>query len=104
MELKYLNKYPNFKTIVEQILNLVMKKLKILKFHKNLGKSYFDKAEEFSINFKKYLENEKIDLKVPVKAYLKMCAELRLKLMLQLHLQKTIKKMLLKLEAEENYN
>ena len=77
MELEYLNKHPNFKTIVEQVvMNSHLQKLKILKFHKNLDKSYFDKAEEFSINFKKYLENEKIDLKVPVKAYLKMCADM----------------------------
>ena len=77
MELEYLNKYPNFKTIVKKVVESShLQKLKILKFHKNVDSSYFNKAEAFSINFKKYLENEQIDLKVPVSAYLKMCADM----------------------------
>ena len=49
MELEHLNRYPNFKDIVELVVNKShLQKSKILNFHKRVDKTYFEKAENFS--------------------------------------------------------
>ena len=77
MELEYLNKYPNFKKIVQLVVdNSHLQKTKILNFHKKVDEIYYDRAEQFSKNFQKYLEFQNATLDIATKAYLKMCADM----------------------------
>ena len=77
MELEYLNKYPNFKKIVQLVVdNSHLQKTKILNFHKKVDEIYYDRAEQFSKNFQKYLETQNATLDTATKAYLKMCADM----------------------------
>ncbi len=77
MELEYLNRYPNFKKIVQLVVNNShLQKTKILNFHKKVDEIYFDRAEQFSKNFQKYLETQNATLDIATKAYLKMCADM----------------------------
>ena len=77
MDLKYLNQYPNFKEIVSKVVEKShLQKKKILNFHKKVDNTYFDKAEKFSLNFKKYLSSQQAGIEIATKAYLKMCADM----------------------------
>tara|TARA_E500000178_G_scaffold337499_1_gene376754 strand:+ start:612 stop:1550 length:939 start_codon:yes stop_codon:yes gene_type:complete len=77
MELEHLNRYPNFKDIVELVVNKShLQKSKILNFHKRVDKTYFEKAENFSQNFKNFLKSQNTNLETATKAYLKMCADM----------------------------
>ena len=77
MELSHLTKYPNFKNIVETVINKShLQKSKILNFHKKVDQLYFERAEHFSINFINFLKSQKTDLEVATNAYLKMCADM----------------------------
>lgn len=77
MELNYLNNYKDFKSIVDPIIKKShLQKRKILKFHSNIDKSYFIKAEEFSKNFKQYLKNANINFEFAINAYLKLCRDM----------------------------
>ena len=77
MELDHLNNYPNFKNIVKIVINKShLQKTKILNFHKKVDKTYFERAENFSINFINFLKSQKTDLEVATNAYLKMCADM----------------------------
>ena len=77
MELSHLTKYPNFKNIVEIVINKShLQKSKILNFHKKVDQLYFERAENFSINFINFLKSQKTDLEVATNAYLKMCADM----------------------------
>mgnify|MGYP001355123104 CR=1 FL=1 len=77
MELDYLNKYPNFREIVQLVANKSpLQKIKILNFHKKVDQYYFEKAENFSINFKDFLKSQNSNLETATKAYLKMCADM----------------------------
>ncbi len=77
MELDYLSKYPNFKQIVQLVVdNSHLQKIKILNFHKKVDELYFNRAEQFSKSFKKYLESQNTSLDTATNAYLKMCADM----------------------------
>ncbi len=77
MDLKYLNQYPNFKEIVSKVVETShLQKKKIINFHKKVDNSYFNKAEKFSLNFKKYLSSQQANIETATKAYLKMCADM----------------------------
>ena len=77
MDLNYLNQYPNFKEIVSKVVETShLQKKKIINFHKKVDNSYFNKAEKFSLNFKKYLSSQQANIETATKAYLKMCADM----------------------------
>mgnify|MGYP001239683187 FL=1 len=77
MDLEYLNQYPNFKEIVSKVVETShLQKKKIINFHKKVDNSYFNKAEKFSLNFKKYLSSQQANIETATKAYLKMCADM----------------------------
>ena len=77
MELDYLSKYLNFKQIVQLVVdNSHLQKIKILNFHKKVDELYFNRAEQFSKSFKKYLESQNTSLDTATNAYLKMCADM----------------------------
>ena len=77
MDLEYLNQYPNFKEIVSKVVETShLQKKKIINFHKKVDNFYFNKAEKFSLNFKKYLSSQQANIETATKAYLKMCADM----------------------------
>ena len=77
MDLNYLNQYPNFKEIVSKVVETShLQKKKIINFHKKVDNSYFNKAEKFSLNFKKYLSSQQANIETATQAYLKMCADM----------------------------
>lgn len=76
-EFNYLNNYPNFKKIVLKVTNKShLQKEKIKNFHKRVNKIYFERAEEFTKNFEKFLKLDNLKLEVASDAYLKMCADM----------------------------
>ena len=77
MELEYLSKYPNFRKIVQLVVdNSHLQKIKILNFHKKVDQLYFERAEKFSKDFQQYLNAQNTSLDTATKAYLKMCADM----------------------------
>jgi len=72
--------YKKYKNFYKIIFNVVKKnkqqQKKIENFLKKSNRTYFDRAEEFSLKFLKYLKAEKISLKYAVDCYLKMCFDM----------------------------
>ena len=74
---KELKKNPNFNLIVQEVIGKSsLQKKKIIKLLDSADKLYFQRAENFSFFFFKYLKKQKIKLNYAINAYLKLCADM----------------------------
>ena len=71
------NKNKNFNIIVSRVINqssTQKKKIQILL--KKQNKTYFKRAENFSVKFLKYLRKENVSIKYAINSYLKLCFDM----------------------------
>ncbi len=72
-----LQKHKNFNSIVSKVITQSStQKKKIERLISKQNKIYFDRAEDFSKKFIKYLKNEKVPLKYAINSYLKLCFDM----------------------------
>ena len=72
-----LQKHKNFNSIVNKVTNQSStQKKKIDRLISKQNRIYFDRAEDFSKKFIKYLKHEKVPLKYAVNSYLKLCFDM----------------------------
>ena len=72
--MKTFEEYKNFNNIIQIIFKKSpLQKKKILNFISKQNNDYFVKAENFSKNYSKYLNEQNIPLQYAINSYLKMC-------------------------------